>query len=302
MSKQEPSTVAAGAEPLASEPGLARALEPGVVVLGGRGLRTRHGGQDPRGETRGRGGRARGDWGSSPFVLPHALPRPSPSRVKCASLSCPAPAHAEGKLRCPLGMPGLRAPGVESPPPLPCFLPPFSASPRRRLVGDRQSLADCPARIATPIATPTVRVHHAQISCRCFARRARRTKRRRWWKRKRRTRIRKKAGEQEEDGEVEGEEEEETEREARGPVPSREPPPPFRRISESVGDDAAAVGSERATSVALLPATLPRRGNRRCQNTWLRQSLDVRPGQVTGFFLGWDRRHDWNYSLSLFFF
>lgn len=101
---------------------------------------------------------------------------------------------------------------------------------------------------------------------------------------------------------MEGEEEEETEREARGPVPSREPPPPFRRISESVGDDAAAVGSERATSVALLPATLPRRGNRRCQNTWLRQSLDVRPGQVTGFFLGWDRRHDWNYSLSLFFF
>lgn len=104
------------------------------------------------------------------------------------------------------------------------------------------------------------------------------------------------------DEEMEGEEEEETEHEARGPVPSREPPPPFRRISESVGDDAAAVGSERATSVALLPATLPRRGNRRCQNTWLRQSLDVRPGQVTGFFLGWDRRHDWNYSLSLFFF
>lgn len=135
MSKQEPSTVAAGAEPLASEPGLARALEPGVVVLGGRGLRTRHGGQDPRGETRGRGGRARGDWGSSPFVLPHALPRPSPSRVKCASLSCPAPAHAEGKPRCPLGMPGLRAPGVESPPaPLPCFLPPFLrlASPETR--------------------------------------------------------------------------------------------------------------------------------------------------------------------------
>lgn len=98
----------------------------------------------------------------TPFLAPRpSSPLPLAGEVRLALVPRARPRRGEAAMPARDAWSSCPGSGEPPPPPFPVSSPPFSASSRRRLVGDRQSLADCPARIATPIATPTVRVHHA---------------------------------------------------------------------------------------------------------------------------------------------